>query len=143
MFDFDPRDSQSRDDERFGAARDRGGRGVSDERDHKDDWSQPEVGSRDRDGHARGLGRGPGSDNRNDDSHDGLREHDDARWTERDRDSRGLDPRDVFMKDLSLPRGPEREIVHDTRNREHTLRGSETRTLSTIGAFRVVSARDL
>jgi hypothetical protein len=29
------------------------------------------------------------------------------------------------------------------RNRNYALRGSETRTLSTIGAFRVVSARDL
>ena len=30
-----------------------------------------------------------------------------------------------------------------TRGREYTLRGSETRTLSTVGAFRVVPARDL
>jgi DNA-binding PadR family transcriptional regulator len=58
----------------------------------------------------------------------------------RDRDS--LDPRDVFMKDLDLPRGPERERV---RVRDHcvTLRGSESRTLSTVGAFRVVPAGDL
>jgi hypothetical protein len=47
------------------------------------------------------------------------------------------------MRDLDLPRGPDREIVHDARDREYTLRGSETRTLSTVGAFRVVSARDL
>jgi DNA-binding MarR family transcriptional regulator len=36
----------------------------------------------------------------------------------------------------------EREIVRD-RDRVYTLRGSETRTLATVGAFRVVSSRDL
>ena len=41
------------------------------------------------------------------------------------------------------PRERDREIVHDPRDREYTLRGSETRTLATVGAFRVVSARDL
>jgi hypothetical protein len=47
------------------------------------------------------------------------------------------------MRDLNLPRGREREFVRDDRERQYTLRGSETRTLSTVGAFRVVSARDL
>lgn len=58
------------------------------------------------------------------------------------RERTALDPRDVFMKDLDLPRGPERERV---RVRDHyvTLRGSESRTLSTVGAFRVVPAGDL
>jgi hypothetical protein len=41
-----------------------------------------------------------------------------------------------------LPRGLEREHVRD-RDREYTLRGSESRTLATVGAFRVVSSRDL
>jgi DNA-binding MarR family transcriptional regulator len=65
----------------------------------------------------------------------------------RDRDPRDRptgnrhDPRDAFMRDLELPRG-EREIVRD-RDREYTLRGSETRTLSTVGAFRVVPASRL
>jgi len=36
----------------------------------------------------------------------------------------------------------EREIVRD-RDREYTLRGSESRTLATVGVFRVVSSRDL
>jgi len=36
----------------------------------------------------------------------------------------------------------ERQLVRD-RDREHTLRGSESRTLATVGAFRVVSSRDL
>jgi integrase len=36
----------------------------------------------------------------------------------------------------------EREHVRD-RGREYTLRGSESRTLATVGAFRVVSSRDL
>ena len=43
---------------------------------------------------------------------------------------------------MHLPRGPERELVRD-RDREYTLRGSESRTLATVGAFRVVSSRDL
>jgi uncharacterized membrane protein YgcG len=47
------------------------------------------------------------------------------------------------MRDLNLPRGPEREFVYDARERAYTLRESESRTLSTVGAFRVVSARDL
>mgnify|MGYP001617329126 FL=1 len=41
-----------------------------------------------------------------------------------------------------LPRGLERELVRD-RGREYELRGSQIRTLSTIGAFRVVPARHL
>jgi DNA-binding MarR family transcriptional regulator len=71
------------------------------------------------------------------------RDRDDERWPERDRDPRPRDPRDAFMQHLHLPRGLERERVHDARERVYTLRGSETRTLSTVGAFRVVPARDL
>src|SRR5881409_2812562 len=61
---------------------------------------------------------------------------------DREHDVGGLDPHDVFMRDLDLPRGPERELVHD-RDRDYTLNGSELRTLSTVGAFRVVSECDL
>src|SRR2546428_8300434 len=63
---------------------------------------------------------------------------------ERDRDSRDrcVDPRDVFMEWLNLPRGLEREVVRDG-DHEYTLRGSESRTLSIVGAFRVASSRDL
>ena len=115
-----------------------------DPRDRRDDdW-------RDRDDDdSLTLGRGPGSTgSRDDHSEDDPRNRDDdVRGLERSRDSRdkgdGLDPRDVFMRDLDLPRGREREIVHDARDREYTLRGSESRTLSTVGAFRVVSSRDL
>src|SRR5215813_11423772 len=63
----------------------------------------------------------------------------------RDRDARERDrsdPRDVFLRELDLPRGPERERVFDG-DREYTLRGSESRTLATVGAFRVVPAQDL
>ncbi len=98
---------------------------------------------------ARQMGRGPGSDGARDE-HAGdepRRRDDDSRAFERDRASRdrndGLDPRDVFMRDLDLPRGLDREIVHNARDREYSLRGSESRTLSTVGAFRVVSSRDL
>src|SRR5437867_4260687 len=78
---------------------------------------------------------------------------DDPRWSdgrERDDDARDLDgrdrepadPRDVFMRELDLPRSDERQRLHD-RDREYSLRESETRTLATVGAFRVVSSRDL
>lgn len=46
------------------------------------------------------------------------------------------------MRHLDLPCGHERERVWD-RDREYTLRGSESRTLATVGVFRVVSSRDL
>ena len=74
---------------------------------------------------------------------------DDARWgndprelsnDSRDRDP--VDPRDVFVENLDLPRGPDRELVRD-RDREYTLRGSESRTLSLVGAFRVVPDHQL
>src|ERR671925_1331277 len=67
------------------------------------------------------------------------------------RDSRGgsdprererTDPRDVFMDHVDLPRGLEREHVHYL-DHDYTLRGSEARTLTTVGAFRVVPADDL
>lgn len=58
------------------------------------------------------------------------------------RDREPADPRDAFMRDLELPRAHDRERVHD-RDREYTLRESESRTLSIVGAFRVVSSRDL
>lgn len=78
---------------------------------------------RDRDSSARGLSRGGrgGSDPRE-------REH--------------VDPRDVFLDHVDLPRGLDREHVH-THDHDYTLRGSETRTLTTVGAFRVVPANDL
>jgi hypothetical protein len=92
---------------------------------------------RDRDDDGRDLGRGPG-DSR-DSNHASRRLRDDERWPERER---SYDPREVFTRDLNLPRGLEREIVRD-RDREYTLRGSEIRTLATVGAFRVASSRDL
>src|SRR6266849_5880992 len=58
------------------------------------------------------------------------------------RNDESRDPRDVFTHNLDLPRGPERERVHG-RDRDYDLRGSEARTLATIGAFRVVPLDDL
>lgn len=52
------------------------------------------------------------------------------------------DERDVFSRDLELPRGPKRERIV-VRGREYRLRGSEVRTLSVVGAFRVVAADQL
>jgi hypothetical protein len=78
---------------------------------------------RDRDAPSRDLGRG-------------------SRGGTDPREREPIDPRDVFMEHVNLPRGLDRERVH-THNREYTLRGSETRTLTTVGAFRVVPANDL
>ena len=58
------------------------------------------------------------------------------------REREPLDARDVFTRDLELPRGQERERVW-ARDSDVTLRGSEVRTLATVGAFRVVPAGDL
>ncbi len=72
------------------------------------------------------------------------RSFDDAR--DRDpadpRDLEPVDPRDVFTRDLDLPDGLERERVH-VRDDEYDLRGSEVRTLATVGAFRAVPIDDL
>ncbi len=135
--EFDPRDDyDSRDDERFGP--DVHHRGGSDDGRDWDDWRQPEI-ARDRHDEASDLGRGPGDSRQSRGDHHGNDPRDDARWHDRDR---GYDPRDVFTRHLELPRGREREIVRD-RDREYRLRGSESRTLATVGAFRVVSSRDL
>jgi hypothetical protein len=52
------------------------------------------------------------------------------------------DPRDVFTKDLDLPRGRERRPVRD-RDRVYEIDGTESRILATVGAFRVVSESHL
>ena len=88
-----------------------------------DDLRDRDHDSRDRDDTSRDLGRG---------SRAGI----DPRERE------PIDPRDVFMEHVNLPRGLDREHVR-THDRDYTLRGSETRTLSTVGAFRVVPANDL
>lgn len=46
------------------------------------------------------------------------------------------------MEHVALPRGRDREHVH-YHDHDYTLRGSETRTLATVGAFRTVPASDL
>jgi len=139
--DFDPRDFNSRDDERRSETPS-GQRGSSD-RDRDDNWRQPEPRTRDRDDDARSLGRGPGNDRQGSDP-DARNRDDDVRWADRDRDGRDRDREtpDAFTRHVHVPRGLERELVRD-RDREYTLRGSESRTLATVGAFRVVSSRDL
>ena len=57
-------------------------------------------------------------------------------------ESHSTDPRDVFSRDLDLPRGTRRQPVRD-RDRSVELRESEVRILATTGAFRVVPATDL
>jgi DNA-binding MarR family transcriptional regulator len=101
-------------------------------------------GVHDREDQYLSLGRGGGLVKDADDEVRGR----DPESRERDReardrhDDRGLEPRNVFVRDLDLPRGHERELVRD-RDRDYSLNGSESRTLATVGAFRVVSERDL
>ena len=77
-----------------------------------------------------------------------FRDRDDATdrscgWRDRDAPRGGTrDSRDVFSSALDLPRGSERELVRD-RDRDYRLTGADARTLSTVGAFRVVPERDL
>jgi hypothetical protein len=122
MFDHDPRDQDAR--ERDDGIRDR-----------DEDWLV--------------IGRGPGStsvrgdvgDGGSRDGHRTLRDERSHDARDRDHDRGSLDPRDVFSRDLDLPRGCERQLVRDRG--DYRLNGSDVRTLSTVGAFRVVSERDL
>lgn len=52
------------------------------------------------------------------------------------------DPRDVFTRDLDLPRGSSRERVR-ANAKEYRLSGDDVRVLAAVGAFRVVPANDL
>jgi hypothetical protein len=73
-------------------------------------------------------------------------------FSDRSRGSRGgtserdhaddRDPREVFTKDLDLPRGRERRPVRE-RDRVYEITGTESRMLATVGAFRVVAESDL
>ena len=114
----------------------------ADPRDRDDERWRHGDRERDRDDDAGPhLGRGPSA--HKDQTDADTRARHEERWPERDRDPRRQDPRDVFVRHLDLPRERERELVHDTRERAYTLRGSESRTLATVGSFRVVPARDL
>ena len=82
----------------------------------------------------RSLGRGPGA-NASADDHDDVKHHGnepeerDAFAHEREQGRAGLDPRDLFLRDLDVPCGQDRELVHD-RDRDYRLDGSDTRTLN-------------
>jgi hypothetical protein len=52
------------------------------------------------------------------------------------------DPRDVFTRDLDLPRGSSRERVRG-KDKEYRLSGEDVRVLATVGAFRVVPSGNL
>jgi hypothetical protein len=60
-----------------------------------------------------------------------------------EREARDSDARDAFMRSVDLPLGLERELVQDSRERLYELNGDESRMLATVGAFRVISERDL
>ena len=63
-------------------------------------------------------------------------------YTEMESGQGSDDPRDAFTRDLDLPRGASRERVR-VNDREYRLSGDDVRVLATVGAFRVVPARDL
>jgi hypothetical protein len=84
------------------------------------------------------LGHGQGPVREQDDS----RDRNDVRQRDRDGREREVDPRDMFLDGLEQPRGPERDIVIDGNHR-YELNGDDSRSLAVIGAFRVVSERDL
>lgn len=73
---------------------------------------------------------------RNDDMRERERELD---WDSRERTD---DPRDVFLGDLNLPREREREFVFE-RGHTYQLNGNDSRTLATVGVFRIVPEREL
>lgn len=81
--------------------------------------------ARDHDGGSRDLSRGG-------------RGGSDPRERERER----VEPREVFARHVNLPTGREREHVW-VRDHYHMLRGSESRTLASVGAFRVIRTDDL
>lgn len=122
--------------------------GEFDPRDN--DTRERDDGIQDREEQWLAIGRGSHSQHVTGESVEPDARDRDGAWREdRDRDSRDReservadDPRDVFVRDLDLPLKPERELVHD-RGRDYTLNGSETRSLATVGAFRIVSERDL
>lgn len=58
------------------------------------------------------------------------------------RERERVEPREVFAGHLDLPREREREHVW-VREHCHMLRGSESRTLASVGAFRVIRTEDL
>jgi hypothetical protein len=105
--DFDPRDYDSRDDERSPSEPSTARRSGSDDRERENDWSQPGVRTRDRDDDgAPTLGRGPGNARQESDEHGWDGGHD-PRWADRDRDNleRDHDARDTFTRHVRLPRG--------------------------------------
>jgi hypothetical protein len=86
--DFDPRDSDSRDEDRFSLTRDRHDTGPT-------------------------LGRGGGNARDANDDDGGRSARENGRAPERDRDerSRSNDARDVFTRNLKLPRAVDRELL--------------------------------
>lgn len=62
--------------------------------------------------------------------------------TSRPRPPLSDDARDALTRQLSLPRGPDRELVR-VGSRTVALRNSEARALALVGAFRVADARDV
>jgi hypothetical protein len=85
------------------------------------------------------FGRGPSSGRGDEDASE---QPQDPRDREREARDRTTDPRDVFAAHLELPWNQDRELVLDGRDR-YELNRDDVRTLSTVGAFRVVPERQV
>lgn len=107
-----------------------------------DDRRDPPTSQDPRDSHDDDTGdasaaRSASIDDGRDPDPDRDREIDRERGLDRDRDAGLPDARDVFLHDVDLPRGDERETVFE-RDRCCEINGNESRTLATVGAFRIV-----
>ena len=107
-------------------------------------WGDDPRDRYDEDRRDRDEDDGHSADARNDPRERGDRyEHElerDHGWDTRDRVRD--DPRDVLLDGLDLPRGLEREVVWD-HEQTYELNGDDSRSLATVGAFRVVPDTDL
>jgi hypothetical protein len=83
------------------------------------------------------LGRGSSAGRGNDEASE---RHQDVRERQLPSSERAADPREVLVAALDLPRGQDRELVLDGRDR-YELNRNDVRTLATVGAFRVVPER--
>jgi hypothetical protein len=142
MFDFDPRDYDSRDDGRHGNTPNRGNRDTSDDRSRDDDWSQPAFRPRDRDDDEAGRSAAVQQATGKPMTTAGIGVMMPVGRTGTATIVSAIERGAIRSHATHFPRELERELVR-YRDREYTLRGSESRTLATVGAFRVVSSHDL
>jgi hypothetical protein len=114
MLDLDPRDYDSRDEKRHANTPSRGARGSSGDHDRDHDWRQPDARTRDRDDGRAVARAAPGTIGK------GQKRRDETAITipaglSATATRANASPRsgDVFTRHVHLPRGRDRELVHD------------------------------